>query len=201
MNYDMYQEIGERVSKGFALDMQGCHGVSHWARVLQWTDWLVDHYKKECGLGGFMHNSDFFELFSLLHDSQRDDEWSDPYHGHRAADFAADLHSEGLIRLSNEAVKDAVLFDELYFAIKGHTEGVLPESEAYQHAGLITKEYLNTAICWDADALDLGRVRMSPDPVQMRTWIGKEIARGKEDAEIDDHGPPARWGIESLSKS
>lgn len=34
------------------------------------------------------------ELFALLHDSQRENEWTDPGHGDRAADFAAALNLE-----------------------------------------------------------------------------------------------------------
>ena len=66
------------------INKEGPHGTSHWARV------------RHHGLTvGKERDADLLviELFAFLHDSQRENEWRDPLHGTRAADFAASLNS------------------------------------------------------------------------------------------------------------
>jgi uncharacterized protein len=65
------------------INKEGIHGTSHWARV------------RHHGLTvGKERDADLLviELFAFLHDSQRENEWRDPLHGTRAADFAVSLN-------------------------------------------------------------------------------------------------------------
>ena len=69
----------------FKISRDGDHGPGHWARVRL-------HGLKVGGVRG----ADLLvvELFAFLHDSQRLNEYSDPLHGARAADFAASLNGQ-----------------------------------------------------------------------------------------------------------
>jgi uncharacterized protein len=70
------------ILSGYALPRDGCHGVSHWARVLENGRRLT----AETGA-----NLEVVTLFAVLHDSQRLSESSDPEHGPRAARFASQI--------------------------------------------------------------------------------------------------------------
>ena len=67
----------------FRLDWRGIHGAPHWARVRHHGRHLVRVRGADLQV---------VELFALLHDSQRHNDWHDPRHGHRAAEFAASLN-------------------------------------------------------------------------------------------------------------
>ena len=134
----------------FVLDLHGIHGVPHWQRV------------RENGLRIAKHSGAkrlIVELFAYLHDCCREDDRSDPGHGERAADFTASLRGT-LIHLSEE---DFVLLHE---AIRDHELG-------------LTKGDRTVLTCWDADRLDLGRVRRRPNP----SYLCTEYARRKETIE------------------
>ena len=83
------------------------------------------------------------ELFAFLHDSQREDEWCDPGHGARGADYARALQGRFF------DLKPAQL-DRLSYAIRYHSGGEVSTDVTIQS-------------CWDADRLDLGRVGITPD--------------------------------------
>jgi len=123
------------VRERFALDWDGIHGAKHWARVR--------HYGLRIGR---LRGADLqiIELFAFLHDSCRENDWSDPHHGDRAADFAANLNGR-FFDLSPTRM------DTLCFAILGHSNGHVAQDVTIQ-------------TCWDADRLDLGRVGIVPDP-------------------------------------
>ena len=61
-----YLDLIESIKQEFKIDYYGDHGISHWRRVYENTQILSTHYKIE---------SEVFELFSLLHDSKREDEF------------------------------------------------------------------------------------------------------------------------------
>jgi uncharacterized protein len=75
------------------MDHNGYHGFDHWMRVLHNGRLLAD-----------MENANLrvVELFCLLHDTQRRNEYRDPSHGRRAARYA---QSHQKIYLLTEALK------------------------------------------------------------------------------------------------
>ena len=82
------------------------------------------------------------ELFAFLHDCCREDERSDPGHGERAAQFAESLRGT-LLRLDDQDSRSC-------------TKPSATTSWGGQ------KEDVTVVTCWDADRLDLGRVRIRP---------------------------------------
>lgn len=119
----------------FRISRQGVHGPAHWARV--------HHHGLKIGVA---RQADLLviELFSFLHDSQRENEYTDRGHGNRAAEFAASLN--GTFYELN-----ARQLDQLCNAIRWHSDGSVEQETTIQ-------------TCWDADRLDLGRVGIYPDP-------------------------------------
>ena len=115
------------------INQHGAHGTNHWARVR----------KHALTIGGAV-GADLLvvELFAFLHDSQRHNEWVDPDHGNRAADYAASLNKTYFDL-------DGGQLDLLCFAMRGHSNGYIDPHPTIQ-------------TCWDADRLDLGRVGIKP---------------------------------------
>lgn len=124
----------------------GWHGIRHWSRV-----WINARYLCESlGVDPLVPC-----LFSYLHDSQREDEGQDFLHGARAADYAIQLYTTGLLSLSSNNLHD------LIDALRGHSCGK-------------TSGSLTVQICWDSDRLDLGRVGIRPDPAYLCTAAAKQ---------------------------
>lgn len=94
------------------------------------------------------------ELFAFLHDSRRQDEWEDPDHGARAAEYAAWLRGKGYFELDDSA------FALLQQACIGHSLGE-------------TRADATIQACWDSDRLDLGRVGIRPDPRYLCTAMAQ----------------------------
>jgi uncharacterized protein len=117
----------------FRIKQHGAHGPSHWARV-----------RKHGLTVGSAVGADLLvvELFAFLHDSQRENEYSDPSHGARAAAYAQSLNGT-YFSLSPEQL------EKLCIAMTGHSEGKIHQDPTIQ-------------TCWDADRLDLGRVGTKP---------------------------------------
>jgi uncharacterized protein len=128
----------------FKISRVGDHGPGHWARVRL-------HGLSVAGVRG----ADLMvvELFAFLHDSQRLNEYSDPLHGSRAADFAASLNGRFFDLKSGQ-------LDKLCHAIQHHSGGVVHTCATIQS-------------CWDGDRLDLGRVGIKPH----NDYLSKEGAR------------------------
>ena len=128
----------------FRINRHGAHGTSHWARV-----------RRHALTIGKATGSDLLvvELFSFLHDSQRENEGVDPGHGHRAADYALSLNRE-FFDLSGTQL------DLLCAAMRGHSDGAIDPNPTIQS-------------CWDADRLDLGRVGIKPEA----KYLSKEGAK------------------------
>src|SRR5262249_5197295 len=122
------------------------HGVPHWQRVRE-NGLRIAKYSGA--------NALLVELFAFLHDCCREDDRSDPGHGERAADFVQSLRGT-LIHLGDEE------FALLHQAILDHELG-------------LTRGDITVLTCWDADRLDLGRVRVRPNP----KCLGTEYARLK----------------------
>ena len=124
----------------------GAHGIAHWSRV-----WYHGrHLARSVDV-----NPAILAWFAYLHDSQRHNEYSDPSHGRRAADFALRLHHEGII---TELSKTEL--EQLCEAMRWHSDGLLEGDPA-------------VCACWDADRLDLARVGITPDPELLCTSYAK----------------------------
>ena len=131
----------------FTLDWDGIHGARHWARVLRLGRYLAAEHGAD---------QEVVTLFALLHDSCREDDDGDPYHGPRAAKLVREMNGV-LYRVSDGQV------DLLAIACEGHSKGGLSNDVTVQ-------------VCWDADRLDLGRVGVRPDPRRLLTTVAADPA-------------------------
>ncbi len=145
-----YQAILEIIKRDFKIDFYGDHGIYHWQRVYANTQKLARHYGIE---------SDVFELFALLHDSKREDEYKDIEHGKRAGEFVKSLIKKELIKLS-KADKE-----RLIYACENHT---VSDKSNPLYGDLIVQ------ICFDSDRLDIGRVGITPERKYFLTDFAKE---------------------------
>jgi uncharacterized protein len=135
------------------------HGELHWRTVGANGLWLAEP----------LDGADTYVifLFALLHDSMRENDGRDPQHGPRAAVFATELHSEGLLRTTPAQL------ETLHYACFEHTNGLVSDDPT-------------VGACWDADRLDLPRVWIQPDPARFST------ARAHE-GPPDLGGAPPDW--------
>jgi uncharacterized protein len=132
----------------YSLEWYGLHGVAHWARV----------YENGLRIASDSDaNLEVLLLFALFHDSRRVNDAIDQGHGRRGADLAAEVRGRYFELPDDE-------FDLLYYACETHTDG-------------LTEGDLTVQVCWDADRLDLARVRgFKPKPKRLCT----EAARAPE---------------------
>ena len=103
-------------------------------------------------------NPDIIAAFAYLHDIERTDDYEDPGHGHRAAQFIDSIRPRYLANFSD------VEIDLLKEACRQHETGTKTGNKTID-------------ICLDADRLDLPRLGISPTPRQMVTRQGKELAK------------------------
>ena len=134
----------ETILRQYSLSPKGIHGLTHWARVLENGRNLARK------TGAII---EVVELFSVFHDARRLNDGWDREHGFRGAELAAQFRGTHL-HLSDSD------FDLLYHACRAHTDGG-------------TAANVTVQTCWDADRLDLGRVRIDLD----RNYICTEAAR------------------------
>lgn len=135
------------IRKQFALDWDGIHGASHWARVRENGLRLSEQTGANIAV---------VELFAFLHDSQRIRDYYDPDHGFRAAQFARILCGTVFHLAPNE-------LELLMDACKDHSDG-------------FTRGDITVLTCWDADRLDLGRIGVPPDPRRLCTDAARDPA-------------------------
>lgn len=135
------------IREEFALELDGVHGESHWRRVRD--NGL--HLARQTGA-----DASVVELFAYLHDVKRENNGLDPEHGPRAAAFIETLDTT-LLPVSTSAR------EQLIYACRLHA------------AGLIDAE-VTVQTCWDADRLDLGRVRIRPNPRLLCTATAQDPA-------------------------
>jgi uncharacterized protein len=168
--------ILDAVLQDYPLPWDGAHGIAHWARVLENGLRLADETGAQV---------EVVSLFSVLHDSQRVNDYSDPQHGPRAAQFAHSLRGS-LLDLSDRE------FELLRRACHGHThERTHPD--------------ITIQTCWDADRLDLGRVGVQPHPSRLCTDVARRPDVLKwADGRACFHVVPAfvkdEWGIDLETK-
>jgi len=94
-------------------------------------------------------------LFALFHDAMRENEYHDPDHGLRGGELSQRLHTDGLLQLGD---RDSNL---LYEACRDHDRGLVTNDPTI-------------GVSWDADRLNLWRVRTRPDPRLLSTAAARE---------------------------
>lgn len=138
-----------KILNEYPLDVDGIHGVKHWARVHEIGARLAALTGADPVVVG---------LFSVFHDSQRWGDGHDPHHGQRGAAFARSICDP----LDYFDVTDSQL-EQLCRACEGHTYG-RPNAA----------EDITVFTCWDADRLDLSRAGITPDPLYLCTAAAQD---------------------------
>ena len=143
-----FHQIEKIAQEQFRLHRTSIHGVVHWKQVAE-----------NGRLLGAQPGADLtvVHLFALLHDCKRMDEYTDPEHGKRAAEFAIRIRRQHLAALSN------VQFEKLCWACAHHNHGQVHDDPTI-------------GACFDADRLELTRVGIIPRPDLMCTPLGKRMA-------------------------
>lgn len=122
------------------------HGVKHWRSVARNGLYLAQHSGADI---------EVVQHFAFFHDCKRQNEYEDPEHGPRAAQFLDSIQE--LLPLTD------LQFQLLKRACSGHTHGTKTDC-------------VTLGTCWDADRLDLGRVGIVPDSRYLFTSRAREIA-------------------------
>ena len=132
--------VSLEILKGYRLKPEGVHGIGHWGRVMENGVQLA-------ALTGA--NMRVVQLFALFHDSRRLNDALDPGHGQRGAALAGGMNGGLFTLAANELalLKDACI---------RHTKG-------------LTAADITVQTCWDADRLDLPRVKIFPAPALLCT--------------------------------
>ena len=128
-------QLLQHIRDQFVIDWHGVHGANHWARVLHHGQRIAEQRQADLLV---------VELFAFLHDSCRFDDYKDPLHGERGAEFAHGINGQHFHL-------DSQQLDNLCYAIRHHSGGEVSTNPTIQS-------------CWDADRLDLGRVGIIPSP-------------------------------------
>lgn len=121
------------------------HGPDHWRRVA----WIGLRLCREVPEADPL----VALLFGVFHDTMRVHDGDDPEHGRRASQFLRRLQRE-------EFVLDTQRLEALCHACDLHADGLLADDPT-------------TAVCWDADRLDLWRVFVTPDPRYLSTLAAR----------------------------
>ncbi len=145
--YDSEKDFLNLIINQFKLDIESEHGISHWERVKKIGTYLAKHTKADL---------EIVNLFAYFHDSKRENEGHDPKHGFRASLFIKELHSKGVLNLSEKQL------NQLTFSCEYHSNSKIKSND------------ITTQTCWDADRLDLCRMGIIPDPSLLNTAIAKE---------------------------
>lgn len=130
------------------VDRDCIHGLAHWQRVERNGLYLAQATGAD---------ADVVSFFALFHDACRADDGHDAGHGARGAKLARRFAEKGRLPL------DEAQLESLCTACAGHTGG---------------RRSSDTLVgcCWDADRLDLTRLRMEPQPRFMSTKPAQEMA-------------------------
>ena len=94
------ENIFEIITKQFKLRSDSVHGIRHWQRVEK----LGLMLSEKTGADKYV-----IKLFAYLHDSKRENEFVDPGHGARAADFVSELYNAGRIDASEKQLEQLLL--------------------------------------------------------------------------------------------
>lgn len=148
MNFITKYRLKKYLTKHYQLSLDSVHGPAHWKKVEQIGLTLADENGAD---------KKVVSLFAWLHDSCRENEFTDPKHGPRAAELASSLRGK-LFRLNDDQ------FEKLVYACKHHADGLVHED-------------VTIGTCWDADRLDLGRVGETPAEEYMSTDCGRNYLK------------------------
>jgi len=143
----MFGYIHQIVVNQFQLDINSDHGFRHWEKIEKIGIYLAKHTKADITV---------IKLFALLHDSKRENEFDDPLHGIRAAQFVEELFKKRLLPLTQFQLT------QLIYACKFHSDS------------LAKSEDMTVQICWDSDRLDLWRIGITPNPLYLYTDTAKK---------------------------
>lgn len=168
--------LARRVAAAYRLDLHGVHGLAHWLRVRA----------NGLALAAATEGADaaVVELFALLHDGWRENEGHDLGHGARAADQALRLAREGALPLG------------------GSKLAVLAEPCRWHEHGEVSADP-TIGCCWDADRLDLSRLRRPPRESLLSTPAARDATLQQRAWEaglcwlVDAEGAAA-WGVAQM---
>ena len=136
------QPFLDYIAQQFQLDAFGNQGIEHWLRVLTTGRQIAQRIDV---------NIKVIELFSLIHDSRRWNDFDDPLHGHRAAEFCETLNYRWF-----EADETEIRL--LRTACRYHSAGNLHPNSTVQ-------------ACWDANRLDSARIGVTPNQRSLGAYL------------------------------
>ena len=142
------QKLINLAASKFKLDINSTHGLSHWQRV-EANGLLLGRSLPLASVNVITH-------FAYLHDACREDEWEDPQHGRRSADWCQAMWQDRILDLTITELKLPK------YACRHHTEGK-------------TQADVTVQTCWDADRLDIGRVGITPAARFLCTLAAKDM--------------------------
>ncbi|MEN6292259.1 MAG: HD domain-containing protein [Methanobacterium sp.] len=143
------QKIIKLAKSQFVLEDHNIHGFDHWEEVEQNGIMLANQPGVDVTV---------VRLFAYLHDCKRLDDFQDPEHGDRSAEFVKEIDS-----LLNEFLNRKQI-DQLWSACK------------YHHKGVTNREDITIGACFDSDRIELIRCGYIPKPELMNTPMGIRIA-------------------------
>lgn len=143
-----FGELWNEVVDQFHGGKYSIHGPRHWQRVMDFGLRISETSGADVQV---------VRLFALFHDSRRENDGYDPGHGYRGAELAKELRGQNRFQLEDKQ------FEQLHFACHWHTDQTHHEDPTI-------------ATCWDADRLDLGRVRIIPNAKYLNTTAAKRAA-------------------------
>ena len=144
---EVFEKVAEMAGSQFKLGEDSHHGIQHWQTV------------KRIGLrlaAGTDADWRVITLFAALHDAKRESDGNDSDHGKRAAEYALELHQQGLLPVEDKQL------EQLVYACRHHAD---------RHA---KSDDLTIQTCWDADRLDLYRLGEIPDEKYLYTPEAKK---------------------------
>lgn len=122
----------------FLLPLNSLHDISHWKRVEMNGRRLSASTRADTTV---------VSCFAYLHDSQRQNEDTDPSHAERASVYCVQLYRQGVLKITQSQ------YSQLLYACKFHSDTKVKTDD------------ITVMTCWDADRLDLVRLGISPDPL------------------------------------
>ncbi len=143
------KKIIELAKKQFILEDHNIHGFDHWNEVEKNGIMLANQPGVDLTV---------VRLFAHIHDCKRQDDFQDPEHGDRSADYVREIEDE------LESFLNRTQIEQLWEACK------------YHHKGVVNKEDITIGACFDADRIELVRCGYVPRPDLMNTPMAIRIA-------------------------
>ena len=142
MDEPHWKLIWQAVRSQFVLGAKSVHGPSHCCRA----EAIALRLAKDSHADPII-----VRLFAVLHDAKRESEYADPEHGHRASMLVSDYNGQ-------------------YFQLDNDRVQILQEAIALHADGHRSKN-VTIGTCWDADRLDLARLRIIVRPKYLSTKV------------------------------